>query len=140
MHNVEAPSLPYGCGILWAVAIWPTSEQTKDAEGLLASAAINLGLALLALLLFSVLKKQPGNAPVYRPMADGHRGWWCWLAAARPRAANPVVPVDRRGVPALRGRRAAAPRPRCARRHPPLQVWVRDLVVILILVTCILTN
>ena len=101
MHNVEAPSLPYGSGILWAVAIWPTSEQTKDAEGLLASAAINLGLALLALLLFSVLKKQPGNAPVYRPMADGHRGWWCWLAAARPRAANPVVPVDWHGVPAL---------------------------------------
>ena len=38
-----------------------------DAEGLLASAAINLGLALVALSLFSMLKKQPGNAPVYRP-------------------------------------------------------------------------
>jgi len=33
--------------------------------------------------------------------ADGRRRWWCWLAAARPRAANPVVPVDRRGVLAL---------------------------------------
>ncbi|PWZ04405.1 CSC1-like protein [Zea mays] len=44
-----------------------------DAEGLLASAAINLGLALVALSLFSLLKKQPGNAPVYRPrrMATG---------------------------------------------------------------------
>lgn len=44
-----------------------------DAEGLLASAAINLGLALVALSLFSVLKKQPGNAPVYLPrrMATG---------------------------------------------------------------------
>lgn len=37
-----------------------------DAEGLLASAAINLGLALVALSLFSMLKKQPGNAPVIR--------------------------------------------------------------------------
>ncbi|WVZ67413.1 hypothetical protein U9M48_016489 [Paspalum notatum var. saurae] len=47
-----------------------------DAEGLLASAAINLGLALVALSLFSMLKKQPGNAPVYRPrrMATGDRG------------------------------------------------------------------
>ena len=47
-----------------------------DAEGLLASAAINLGLALVALSLFSMLKKQPGNAPVYRPrrMAAGDGG------------------------------------------------------------------
>ncbi|KAF0926763.1 hypothetical protein E2562_027379 [Oryza meyeriana var. granulata] len=47
-----------------------------DAEGLLAPAAINLGLALVALSLFSLLKKQPGNAPVYlaRRMAAGHRG------------------------------------------------------------------
>ncbi|KAL6616704.1 hypothetical protein ACP70R_038974 [Stipagrostis hirtigluma subsp. patula] len=46
-----------------------------DAEGLLASAAINLGLALVALSLFSLLKKQPGNAPVYLPrrMAAGDR-------------------------------------------------------------------
>ncbi|CAD6228178.1 unnamed protein product [Miscanthus lutarioriparius] len=47
-----------------------------DAEGLLASAAINLGLALVALSLFSLLKKQPGNVPVYRPrrMATGDLG------------------------------------------------------------------
>jgi hypothetical protein len=47
-----------------------------DAEGLLASAAINLGLALVALSLFSLLKKQPGNAPVYlaRRMAAGGGG------------------------------------------------------------------
>ena len=47
-----------------------------DAEGLLASAAINLGLALVALSLFSLLKKQPGNAPVYHPrrMATGDLG------------------------------------------------------------------
>ncbi|KAK3163013.1 hypothetical protein QOZ80_1BG0096520 [Eleusine coracana subsp. coracana] len=47
-----------------------------DAEGLLASAAINLGLALVALSLFSLLKKQPGNAPVYIPrrMAAGDWG------------------------------------------------------------------
>ncbi|CAO1947254.1 unnamed protein product [Urochloa humidicola] len=47
-----------------------------DAEGLVASAAINLGLALVALSLFSLLKKQPGNAPVYRPrrMAAGDGG------------------------------------------------------------------
>jgi hypothetical protein len=47
-----------------------------DAEGLLASATINLGLALVALSLFSMLKKQPGNAPVYRPlrMAEGGGG------------------------------------------------------------------
>ncbi|CAL4945533.1 unnamed protein product [Urochloa decumbens] len=47
-----------------------------DAEGLVASAAINLGLALVALSLFSLLKKQPGNAPVYRPrrMAAGGDG------------------------------------------------------------------
>jgi hypothetical protein len=43
---------------------------------LLASAAINLGLALVALSLFSMLKKQPGNAPVYLPrrMAAGDVG------------------------------------------------------------------
>uniref|UniRef100_A0A0A9FII3 CSC1/OSCA1-like N-terminal transmembrane domain-containing protein n=1 Tax=Arundo donax TaxID=35708 RepID=A0A0A9FII3_ARUDO len=43
------------------------------AEGLLASAAINLGLALVALSLFSLLKQQPGNVPVYLPrrMAAG---------------------------------------------------------------------
>ncbi|XP_034593042.1 CSC1-like protein At3g54510 [Setaria viridis] len=47
-----------------------------DAEGLLASAAINLVLALVALSLFSLLKKQPGTAPVYRPrrMAAGDGG------------------------------------------------------------------
>jgi calcium permeable stress-gated cation channel len=41
-----------------------------DSQGLLASAAINLVLSL-----FSLLKKQPGNAPVYIPrrMAAGVR-------------------------------------------------------------------
>ncbi|XP_048567454.1 CSC1-like protein At3g54510 [Triticum urartu] len=49
-----------------------------DAEGLLASAAINLGLALVALSLFSMLKKQPGNAPVYLPrrMAGAAGSGW----------------------------------------------------------------
>ncbi|XP_072960896.1 CSC1-like protein At3g54510 isoform X1 [Typha angustifolia] len=49
-------------------------------ESLVASAAINLGLALVVLYLFSVLKKQPGNAPVY---------------FARRIAAGEEVPVDR---------------------------------------------
>ncbi|KAK1295422.1 hypothetical protein QJS10_CPA16g01076 [Acorus calamus] len=34
-------------------------------ESLLASAGINIGLAVLVLSLFSVFKKQPFNAPVY---------------------------------------------------------------------------
>ncbi|XP_038688498.1 CSC1-like protein At3g54510 isoform X2 [Tripterygium wilfordii] len=36
-----------------------------DAHSLVASAAINIGLALIILSLFSVLKKQPSNAPIY---------------------------------------------------------------------------
>ncbi|XP_058107043.1 CSC1-like protein At3g54510 isoform X3 [Magnolia sinica] len=36
-----------------------------NAESLLASAAINIGLALIVLSLFSILKKQPSNAVVY---------------------------------------------------------------------------
>ncbi|XP_043690687.1 CSC1-like protein At3g54510 isoform X4 [Telopea speciosissima] len=36
-----------------------------NAESLVASAAINIGLALIVLSQFSVLKKQPSNAPVY---------------------------------------------------------------------------
>ncbi|XP_073040792.1 CSC1-like protein At3g54510 isoform X2 [Primulina eburnea] len=36
-----------------------------NAESLLVSASINIGLALLILTLFSVLRKQPSNAPIY---------------------------------------------------------------------------
>lgn len=36
-----------------------------DPESLIASAAINIGLALLLLSLFSILKKQPSNADIY---------------------------------------------------------------------------
>ncbi|KAH7677108.1 NosL/MerB-like protein [Dioscorea alata] len=36
-------------------------------ESLIASAGLNMGLALIVLSLFSVLKKQPSNAPVYYP-------------------------------------------------------------------------
>ncbi|KAM2968261.1 hypothetical protein FF1_028428 [Malus domestica] len=36
-------------------------------ESLIASAAINIGLAIFILTLFSVLKKQPSNAPIYYP-------------------------------------------------------------------------
>ncbi|KAJ4969800.1 hypothetical protein NE237_002899 [Protea cynaroides] len=36
-----------------------------NAESLVASAAINIGLALIVLSLFSILKKQPSTAPVY---------------------------------------------------------------------------
>ncbi|XP_077219358.1 early-responsive to dehydration stress protein (ERD4) isoform X4 [Tasmannia lanceolata] len=38
-----------------------------NAESLLASAGINIGLALVVLSLFSILKKQPSNAVVYYP-------------------------------------------------------------------------
>ncbi|KHN18831.1 Putative membrane protein C2G11.09 [Glycine soja] len=43
-------------------------------HSLLASAAINIGLALVTLPLFSVLKKQPSNAPIYyaRPLSRRH--------------------------------------------------------------------
>lgn len=43
-------------------------------ESLLASASINIGLAVVALWLFSVLKKQPRNAVVYyaRRLSDRH--------------------------------------------------------------------
>ncbi|KAK3024992.1 hypothetical protein RJ639_044369 [Escallonia herrerae] len=36
-----------------------------NAESLFASAAINIGLALVTLSVFSILKKQPSNAPIY---------------------------------------------------------------------------
>ncbi|BFG20401.1 hypothetical protein CerSpe_066750 [Prunus speciosa] len=36
-------------------------------ESLIASAAINIGLAIFILTLFSILKKQPSNAPIYFP-------------------------------------------------------------------------
>ncbi|KAL0429192.1 UNVERIFIED_CONTAM: CSC1-like protein [Sesamum radiatum] len=36
-----------------------------NAESLAVSASINIGLALLILTLFSVLRKQPSNAPIY---------------------------------------------------------------------------
>ncbi|XP_014499454.1 CSC1-like protein At3g54510 isoform X2 [Vigna radiata var. radiata] len=42
-------------------------------QSLLASAAINIGLALLILSLFSVLKKQPSNASVYYARPLSHR-------------------------------------------------------------------
>ncbi|WZZ81718.1 hypothetical protein YC2023_102290 [Brassica napus] len=44
-------------------------------ESLIASASINIGLAILALWLFSVLKKQPRNAVIYyaRLLSDRHR-------------------------------------------------------------------
>jgi calcium permeable stress-gated cation channel len=55
--------------------------------GLAASAAINLGLAVVVLSLFSVLKRLPGNAPVYlaRCMAAGKSmpGGWCRSSSAR---------------------------------------------------------
>ncbi|XP_022744322.1 CSC1-like protein At3g54510 [Durio zibethinus] len=43
-------------------------------QSLLASAAINIGLALVILFLFSILKKQPSNAPIYypRPLSKRH--------------------------------------------------------------------
>lgn len=37
-------------------------------ESLIASAAINIGLAVVILSLFSILKKQPSYAPVYYPL------------------------------------------------------------------------
>lgn len=45
------------------------------AESLVVSAAINIGLAILILSLFSILKKQPFYAPVYyaRRLSLGHR-------------------------------------------------------------------
>ncbi|XVE86112.1 hypothetical protein DITRI_Ditri18aG0010300 [Diplodiscus trichospermus] len=45
-----------------------------NAQSLLASAAINIGLALVILFLFSILKKQPSNAPIYypRPLSKQH--------------------------------------------------------------------
>ncbi|XP_062114891.1 CSC1-like protein At3g54510 isoform X2 [Humulus lupulus] len=36
-----------------------------DAQSLIASAAINIGLAMVVLSLFSILKKQPSKAPIY---------------------------------------------------------------------------
>ncbi|KAJ4834985.1 hypothetical protein Tsubulata_019272 [Turnera subulata] len=45
-----------------------------DPESLLASAAINFGLAFIVISLFSILKKQPSNAPIYyaRRLAKRH--------------------------------------------------------------------
>lgn len=44
-------------------------------ESLIASAAINIGLALVLLSLFSILKKQPSNADIYyaRRLSKDHR-------------------------------------------------------------------
>ncbi|KAK3002657.1 hypothetical protein RJ639_019961 [Escallonia herrerae] len=36
-----------------------------NAESLFASVAINIGLALVTLSVFSIFKKQPSNAPIY---------------------------------------------------------------------------
>ncbi|CAA3022413.1 CSC1 At3g54510 isoform X1 [Olea europaea subsp. europaea] len=46
-----------------------------NAEGLLVSAAINIGLALLILTVFSILRKQPSNATIYYPrrLSQHHR-------------------------------------------------------------------
>ncbi|XWS08333.1 hypothetical protein CRYUN_Cryun41cG0070500 [Craigia yunnanensis] len=43
-------------------------------HSLLASAAINIGLGLVILFLFSILKKQPSNSPIYypRPLSKRH--------------------------------------------------------------------
>ncbi|CAI9764741.1 unnamed protein product [Fraxinus pennsylvanica] len=46
-----------------------------NAEGLLVSAAINIGLALLILTVFSILRKQPSNSTIYYPrrLSQHHR-------------------------------------------------------------------
>ncbi|KAK8552668.1 hypothetical protein V6N13_121051 [Hibiscus sabdariffa] len=44
-----------------------------DSYSLLASASINIGLAIVILFLFSVLKKQPSNAPIYYPRSLSKR-------------------------------------------------------------------
>ncbi|OMO75682.1 hypothetical protein CCACVL1_16106 [Corchorus capsularis] len=46
-----------------------------NGQSLLASAGINIGLAVLILILFSILKKQPSNAPIYypRPLSKQNR-------------------------------------------------------------------
>ncbi|XP_078179526.1 early-responsive to dehydration stress protein (ERD4) isoform X2 [Carex rostrata] len=55
--------------------------------GLAASAAINLGLAVVVLSLFSVLKRQPYNSPVYlaKCMSTGESmpGGWCRSSSTR---------------------------------------------------------
>jgi hypothetical protein len=42
-------------------------------HSLFASAAINIGLALIILTLFSIFKKQPSNAPIYYARRISHR-------------------------------------------------------------------
>ena len=44
-----------------------------NAQSLFASAAINIGLALITIFLFSILKKQPSNAPIYYSRRLSHR-------------------------------------------------------------------
>ncbi|GMI90472.1 hypothetical protein like AT3G54510 [Hibiscus trionum] len=60
-----------------------------DPHSLLASAGINIGLAIVILFLFSVLKKQPSNAPVYypRPLSKRHR-----IVFPRPRSLARLFP------------------------------------------------
>ncbi|OAY81991.1 CSC1-like protein [Ananas comosus] len=79
-----------------------------NAESLVASAGINLGLAVVVLTLFSVLKRQPGNAPVYfaRRIAAGEplpldrlRPSFAWILAAFRLSDDDVL--RHRGLDAL---------------------------------------
>ncbi|GAY36852.1 hypothetical protein CUMW_024940 [Citrus unshiu] len=55
------------CSVTCRVSIDPVELWTREMkpEGLLASAVINIVLALIILTLFSILKKQPSVAPIY---------------------------------------------------------------------------
>ncbi|KAL8172349.1 hypothetical protein V2J09_024153, partial [Rumex salicifolius] len=68
-QNVRTIRIIYCHRLLLGIA----DEMTP--QSLLASAAINFGLALVVLSLFSILKKQPSNASVYypRPLSDHRR-------------------------------------------------------------------
>ena len=57
------------------VWLWKWKKKKMNPHSLFASAAINIGLALVTLTLFSIFKKQPSFAPIYyaRRLSNGQQ-------------------------------------------------------------------
>ncbi len=71
-HNFTPVSYKALClFVSLSLCVWKSSIMNP--HSLFASAAINIGLALIILTLFSIFKKQPSNAPIYYARRISHR-------------------------------------------------------------------